>query len=190
MRDKGFRPKFHLSTREQIWDLIGEHVGNRIVLYLEFGVWQGQATRYFAKLLHHPQAMLHGFDSFQGLPERWNIDADVGAFSTGGTIPSVDDHRVRFHEGWFHETLPRFRLPRRDVLVINLDADLYSSTICALNCLRDAIEPGTYLYFDEFSDPVHELRAFDEFLGSTDRKFELLAATPQCDKMLFRCRED
>ena len=33
------------------------------------------------------------------------------------------------------------------------DADLYSSTIYVLRRLRDYIVPGTYLYFDNMSQP-------------------------------------
>jgi len=189
MREKGYRPLQRVSAREQFWDLLGQQIGDRVVLYLEFGVWQGEATRAVAKRLRHPCAMLHGFDSFEGLPERWNLASDAGCFSTNGVMPDINDPRVQFHKGWFHETLPQFVLPPHEVLAINFDADLYSSTIYVLNHLRSAIVPGTYLYFDEFSDRNHELRAFDEFLVASKATFELLAATRALDKVLFRCCE-
>lgn len=187
IRRNGFRPRYAFSRKEQFWDLIGQEVGDRKVLYLEFGVWQGATTRYVASQLRHPESMLHGFDSFEGLPERWNHAAGVGCFSTGGEAPHVDDARVEFHKGRFQETLPEFTLPPHEALVINLDADLYSSTIFVLRHLRDSIARGAYLFFDEFSDRLHERRAFDEFLGSTAISFQLLAATAAFDKVLFVC---
>lgn len=189
IREKGYRPQYVFSKKQQFWNLIGQEIGDRKVLYLEFGVWQGNATRAVAKQLSHPEAMLHGFDSFKGLPERWNFDADEGCFSTGGQLPQIDDPRVQFHKGWFEDTLPTFCLPPHDVLFINCDADLYSSTMFVLDQLRAAITPGTYLFFDEFSDRNHELRAFDEFLARTRMKFHLLAATQAFDKVLFKCVE-
>jgi len=189
IREKGYRPNHVFSKKQQFWNLIGQEIGGRKVLYLEFGVWQGNTTRAVAKQLSHPEAMLHGFDSFKGLPERWNFDTGEGCFSTGGQLPHIEDPRVHFHEGWFEDTLPAFRLPPHDVLLINCDADLYSSTMFVLNQLRAAIIPGTYLFFDEFSDRNHELRAFAEFLTRTKTKFDLLAATRAFDKVLFRCVE-
>jgi Macrocin-O-methyltransferase (TylF) len=190
IREKGFRAEHLFSRNEQFWDLIGKEVGDRKVLYLEFGVWRGSTTRYVATRLRHPDAMLHGFDSFEGLPERWNLGTEAGCFSTDGEIPRIDDVRVEFHKGWFQETLPEFRLPIHENLVINLDADLYSSTIYVLNQLRDSIVPGAYLFFDEFSDRHHELKAFDEFLTSTAMKFRLLAATSSFEKVLFLREEN
>lgn len=187
MRSRGYQPTYRLADKNEFWQLLGRQIGNRVVLYLEFGVWQGETTRAVANHLKNPQSRFHGFDSFEGLPESWNMSADAGCFSTNGRVPHIDDPRVQFHKGWFQETLPGFVLPPYEVLVINLDADLYSSTAFALDCLRDAIVPGTYLYFDEFSDRHHELRAFDEFLRRTEVKVDLVAAAPTFDKVLFRC---
>jgi hypothetical protein len=185
MRKNGFHPAHIFTRKEQFWDLIGQKVGDRKVLYLEFGVWRGAAMRCVAKQLRHPQAMLYGFDSFEGLPEKWNLGADTGCFSTAGEIPVIDDARVSFHKGWFQDTLPQFECPEHESLILNLDADLYSSTIYVLNYLRDVIAPGAYLFFDEFSDRQHELRAFDEFINSTRMRFQLVAATPSFEKVLF-----
>lgn len=190
MRERGYKPSYHLVAKEDFWELLRQRVGERIVLYLEFGVWRGETTTYVAKQLCNPSTQLHGFDSFEGLPERWNLTADAGCFSTNGALPHIDDPRVEFHKGWFQETLVGFELPPHEVLVINLDADLYSSTTCVLNYLQGAIVPGTYLYFDEFSDRHHEMRAFDEFLNRTQMRFDLLAATPAFDKVLFRRSEE
>jgi hypothetical protein len=186
MRAKGYDTRRRFSRREELFDLVGKQVGNREVLYLEFGVFQGQATRYWSKLLLNLNSKLHGFDSFEGLPEEWLPHRQKGHFATDGAIPQIDDNRVEFFKGWFDETLPKYKCPPHEVLVINLDADLYSSTISVLKALQINIVPGTYIYFDEFNHRDHELRAFDEFINQTGMKFFLVGATRTLAQAVFR----
>lgn len=186
MRAKGYDTSRRLARREQLFDLVANEVGNRDVLYLEFGVYQGEATRYWSKLLLHPNSKLHGFDSFEGLPENWFTDVRKGHFDTLGAIPRIEDSRVKFFKGWFEETLPQYECPPHEVLILNLDADLYSSTIFVLRTLKDRIVPGTYICFDEFCSRAHELRAFDEFIGETGMKFSLLRGTRTLRHVVFR----
>jgi hypothetical protein len=187
LRKFGIRVGPTFDTREKLFDLAGREVANRDVLYMEFGVYQGTTTRYWSKLLSNPASKLHGFDSFEGLPEVWTDAAGKGHFSTNGTIPTVDDPRVKFFKGWFDQTLPAYQVPDHEVLVLNFDADLYSSTKCALDRMSNYIVPGTYLYFDEFSDLQHEFRAFVEFCSSSSRRFVVRGATTSMLCVLFQC---
>jgi hypothetical protein len=186
MRAHGYPVKKRFTRREQLFDLIGSEVGDKVVLYMEFGVHRAEATRYWSKVLRNPSSELHGFDSFEGLPEDWNILSRKGYLSVDGEIPVVDDPRVHFFKGWFDQTLPKHTLPQHEVLVLNLDADLYSSTIFVLNALKDRIVPGTYIYFDEINDRMHELLAFDEFIRKTKMSFSLLGVTRILKCALFR----
>ena len=70
----GYRLGPRFSKREDLFDMVGREVRDRKVLYLEFGVYQGASTRYWSKLLRNPASILHGFDSFEGLPEAWSGD--------------------------------------------------------------------------------------------------------------------
>jgi hypothetical protein len=181
-----------VKRREDLYDLIGAEVADREVLYMEFGVFEGYATRLWSKLLRNPKTRLHGFDSFEGLPEAWVESKrvmDKGHFSTDGAIPVIDDARVQFFKGWFDQTLATYEVPPHDVLVINFDADLYSSTKCIFDKMSPHIVPGTYLYFDEFNDPQHELRAFIEFRASSPHKFVLRGATALMRQVVFQCVE-
>jgi len=187
MHANGFDVSHRLGRREQLFDIVAGQVGDREVLYLEFGVFQGQATRYWSKLLRNPGSKLHGFDSFEGLPKNFVPHRQKGYFSVGGQIPQIDDVRVRFFKGWFEETLPRYKCPPHEVLILNFDADLCSATAFVLNTLQDAVVPGTYIYFDEFNHQFHELRAFDEFIKKTGLKFSLLGATRSLEHVLFQC---
>jgi hypothetical protein len=162
--------------REQVWEVIARQVTNRQVLYLEFGVWRGAATQWWSAHLRNPASILHGFDSFEGLPERWRHDSPLGTFDVGGEIPKLDDPRVHFYKGWFNQTLPDYTLPTHEVLVVNMDADIYSSTKYVLDFLESHIHVGTFIYFDEFASWQHELRAFDEFLTKTGAKVRIIAA--------------
>jgi len=177
MRANGFSTRRRYKTREQLYDIVGNRVGSQDVLYLEFGVWQGDSIRYWSKLLKNPLSKLHGFDSFEGLPEDWLHDRPKGCFSTDGQLPVIDDDRVKFLKGWFEDTLRTYEVPPHEKLVINIDADLYSSTVTVLNALESSIIPGTFILFDEFHHRAHELRAFDEFVRRTGMKFTLLGVT-------------
>jgi hypothetical protein len=188
MREHKFKPRWFRDRRD-IWESIGTAIGNQPAVYLEFGVDEGFSIRYWAKLLTHPASHLHGFDSFDGLPEKWRTDYEAGHFSHGGRIPTVDDRRVKFFKGWFNETLPKYTVPAEHTcLVINLDADLYSSTSYVLAHLCAAITPGTYIYLDEFAYRYHELKAFDEFMKTSGKSFEAVGATKDLQHVAFVCR--
>jgi hypothetical protein len=186
MEDHGFSLPERVSDRVAVWDQIAARTDHRKVLYLEFGVASGRSMKYWSKRLTHPGAMLHGFDSFEGLPESggpWT----KGQFATHGAIPDIADPRVRFFKGWFDQTLPEYSPPAHEVLIINLDADLYSSTKCVLQHLRQHIRPGTVIYLDEMTNMDHEPRAFDEFLSETGMEFRLLSADATLAFVAFEC---
>jgi Macrocin-O-methyltransferase (TylF) len=186
MREQSCYPPRTLSDRNAIFDLVGTAVADIQVLYLEFGVYQGESIRYWSKLLTNPASLLHGFDSFEGLPESWAEDHPSGHFSTAGQIPEVSDSRVKFFKGWFEDTLPRYQLPAHSALVVNMDADLYSSTKFVLDHLAGWLGVGDWLYFDEFSCWQHEFRAFREFVEETGMRFEGVAESNNLWNIAFR----
>ena len=185
LRANGFDDSPRYRTRELLYSAIGSSVGHERVLYLEFGVYEGYSMRTWSGLLKNPLSSLHGFDSFEGLPEAWDARRPRGTFDVKGSVPKFDDTRVRLHQGWFDETLPSFTLPERERLVLNMDADLYSSTKFVLDTLREEIKPGTIIIFDEFCDRAHELKAFDEFLQTTGMKFRFIGATETLEHVAF-----
>jgi hypothetical protein len=189
-RAQGFIYPVRFPHRAQVFNVVAEKIKDARVLYLEFGVYQGTSMRWWSEALKNPASTLHGFDSFEGLPEAFDDAGGKyarGWFSTGGQIPQVDDPRVTFFKGWFDQTLSGYTLPDHDVLVINIDADLYSSTIFVLNTLRPHITQGTYLYLDDMSRPDHEPRAMQEFMLETGLKFRPLAADVTLNNAFFVC---
>jgi O-methyltransferase len=175
MAERGFTFPERVPDRFDVFAAVARRVADKKVLYLEFGVAAGESMRWWSAALKNPASQLHGFDSFEGLPEQagpWS----KGQFSTDGAIPKIDDSRVTFHKGWFDQTLPTYALPPHDQLIVNLDADLYSSTILVMRSLAPHLKPGTFVYFDEMNHPDHEPKAFDEFVAETGITFRPVCA--------------
>ena len=191
MAKNNFHIERRVPDRPDVFAAVAEQVHDKQVLYLEFGVFTGASMRYWSNALKHPDAILHGFDSFEGLPEDFDVDGPYtkGTFDLKGKIPQIDDPRVEFFKGWFDEALPKYKLPEYEVLVIVLDADLYSSTQYVLNHFCSYIMPGTFIYFDELSRTDHEPRAFEEFMKESGLHFRLVSADYSLNMAFFECVE-
>jgi hypothetical protein len=83
--------------------------------------------------------------------------------------------------------LPRYHPPAHDVLVINMDADIYSSTKYVLNYLPPQIKPGTSIYFDEMNHLDHELWAFEQLTSQNSIKFRPVCADRTLAHVSFEC---
>ena len=141
--------------------------------FYEFGVWRGEAFRHLIKAFKKG----YGFDTFEGIPEDWH-DEKTGTYSSDGDIPQIEGGE--FIVGKFEDTLPKFfSEPRPAASVINFDADLYSSTICALNFSKPLIDRLTILVFDEFiinkNWEQDEYKALNEFCLKNNYTYEVLA---------------
>lgn len=185
----GFNANKRVRDRYEVFNAVIDQIANKKVLYLEFGVNTGNSIKYWSSSLKNPESVLHGFDSFEGLPEDFDVDGPItrSTHANKGKIPDIDDDRVKFFKGWFDEVLPTYHLPEYEVLVIMLDADLYSSTMCVLNYLRPHIIPGTFIYFDELSRLEHEPRAFIDFINNSGQKFKLVSVEDSLNRAFFEC---
>jgi predicted O-methyltransferase YrrM len=154
-------------------------------LVLEFGVYTGVSLRWIAD--RSPGFMVHGFDSFEGLPEDWTHIQKKGRFSLQGELPDVGASNVVLHKGWFENTLPAFLAEHPGpVRFAHIDCDLYSSSRTVLDQLEPRLATGTVLVFDEYLNypgwEKHEHRAFRELIARTGRRYEYIAfaSTTQC----------
>ena len=82
--------------------------------------------------------------------------------------------------GKFEDTLPSFFSESRPMAsLINFDADLHSSTICALNYSKTVIDKDTVLVFDEFIISENweqdEFKALNEFCSNNRCSYEVVA---------------
>ena len=67
------------------------------------GVYKGDSARAIAGIF--PDHTIHGFDSFEGLPEDWS-HVLKGAFGDiKGILPDMPKN-VILYKGWFENTLP------------------------------------------------------------------------------------
>jgi hypothetical protein len=150
--------------------------------YLEFGVFTGGTIRFIAKRIG--DRTIHGFDSFEGLPEAWSgFSLGRRAFDVGGRLPRVRAN-VRLHRGWFEDTLPEWVTSNPGpIAFIHIDCDLYSSTQTILTLLAGRCVPGTIILFDEYFNypnwEVHEYKAFQEFVTKHAVKYRYLAFARQ-----------
>jgi len=152
-------------------------------LWLEFGVFEGQTVNMISR---YTEGRVFGFDSFEGLPEKWERGdkgwySEKGAFSTEGKMPAVNDN-VRLIKGLFSETLPRFLKEHdSDVAFLHIDCDLYSSTKTVFDLLHPRIKSGTIIAFDEIYNypgfEKHELKALLEFAEQRGVVYEWLYHT-------------
>ncbi|MEO1032565.1 MAG: TylF/MycF/NovP-related O-methyltransferase [Bacteroidota bacterium] len=170
------------KTRKELYTYLNDEINNTAINYCEFGVYQGASIKYWSATNTDPKSDFHGFDTFTGLPETWsNFTGGLskGVFDVKGQLPQIDDDRVFFHKGLFQDTLPSFIKNNElsNTLVINIDADLYSSTLFVLTQMDNLIKTGTIIIFDEFSSMLHEFRALEDYCMSYRREYEVLAAT-------------
>lgn len=145
-------------------------------LWLEFGVASGRTINYISKFT---QDKVYGFDSFEGLPEKWRDGFDKGCFNRNGKLPQVNSN-VELIPGWFNETLPGFiqHHNHQKVSFIHMDADLYSSTKYIFDLLKDYLDDDCVIVFDElvnypgFDGDKGELKAFYEFITENRVDYE------------------
>src|SRR5665213_2973797 len=72
-------------------------------LCCEFGVFEGRTINHIASRW---KGKVHGFDSFDGLPEDWRADFNAGRFKLE-QLPQVSAN-VDLHKGLFHDSIPGF----------------------------------------------------------------------------------
>ena len=157
-------------------------------LVVEFGVFQGYTLNVLARRVAPEQVW--GFDSFQGLPESWQVssqhDLAAGTFAVND-LPTVEPN-AELVVGWFSDTLPTWLAQHAGpVRLLHIDSDLYSSARYILTMLNNRIVPGTVIVFDDmysWYDPDFypnwaqgEFRALSEWCHMFDRGFDPLYRT-------------
>ena len=151
--------------------------------FLEFGVYKGKSIKIISKLVgKRSSKIVHGFDSFEGLPEDWFGFNDVkGRFNLNGKEPDVPEN-VKLHKGWFNDVIPKFLVENDDsVSLLHIDSDLYSSAKTVLDLLRERIVVNTIIVFDEYFNYPNwqkgEFKAFQEFVKENNIRYEYMAFT-------------
>ena len=177
---KYLKGKKHI-TRYDLYSYILKHenIDDDIIDYLEFGVYKGDSLKWWSEHLKNSNTRLFGFDTFTGLPEKF-ASLKKGHFSTNKSLPNINDKRIRYEIGLFQETLDIFinTIDLKRKSIINIDADLYSSTLFVLTKLIPKLKKGSILIFDEFCSNfgTHEYRAFIDFISSYYIEYQFLGS--------------
>ncbi|HSH60888.1 MAG TPA: TylF/MycF/NovP-related O-methyltransferase [Acidimicrobiales bacterium] len=155
--------------------------------YYEFGLWQGYSfcvAQAAASSAGGTAPQFFGFDSFEGLPPLTGPDAGSHEFKAGDYAGSyeevvsnlnhfgVDWERTHLVKGWYDalpESAAHLATKMGPAALVLVDCDLYESTVPVLRFVRDRLQPGTIVMFDDWncfdrSDDMGQRRAFREFL--------------------------
>ena len=156
--------------------------------FYEYGVWNGVSFKYLIKSFKKG----FGFDTFTGIPETWHNEPK-GNYTNFGLVPDIKGGE--FIVGKFEDTLPKFFLKQRQpASLINFDADLYSSTICALNNSKEIIDKKTILIFDEFimndNWEQDEYKALNEFSNNLGVSYEVIAVCLSTKQVALKLNKD
>ena len=146
-------------------------------LVCEFGVYKGDSINFLADFFNKT---IHGFDSFEGLPETWNRYYQKDYFAIKG-LPKLKNN-VSLHKGLFEESIPEFinNTQNKDQIIeyLHIDSDLYSSAKIIFNLLEKKIVKGTIIVFDEYFNfqnwKKHEYKAFQEFIKRSNLSYRYL----------------
>jgi hypothetical protein len=153
-----------------------DNISNKYSHVLEFGVASGCSLRQIRNTLPLKYNVF-GFDSFQGLPEDWvGTTCKQGAFSTYGAIPNIKN--VKFFDGWFADTIPKYLKIAKPIALLHLDCDLYSSTKTVLDMVGHLLFSDSIICCDEWiyctSDGTykddHEQKAVLEWIDKSGKK--------------------
>jgi len=174
----------------------------------EFGIWQGASAISIANILesHNVRCnMMYGFDSFEGLPsydaDAWlpnERDSDLwdeklfDLTTSGQSVQDVIDRiqtklefsptPMKFIPGYYETSLKDELVSRHEMkpaVYIDIDVDLYKSTILALDFLfrNNLIQVGTLIGY-------HDWGGLKEFTGG-----ESLAHKELMKKFHVTCEE-
>jgi tetratricopeptide (TPR) repeat protein len=181
-------PSVHYFTHDMV-QLAMQNTSLENGLILEFGVYYGKTIRMMAE--YFPNDVIHGFDTFEGLPGDW-FNTKQGSYSTDGTLPSVPDN-VNFYKGLFSETLPDFLANQPSELPIrlmNIDCDMYASTKDVFDLVHNRVKPGTIIIFDEYIQNPNwkedEYKAFQEAVERFGWKYEYIAISMTSQQAIVR----
>lgn len=162
--------------------------------WLEFGVREGQTIQW--TLDKKPNQVIHGFDSWEGLPEEWNTGAQVWKKGEMSVPMPKFSSNVKLYKGWFEDTIDPWKEQNNDwISYLHIDSDLYSSAKTVLTKLNDRIVPGTLIVFDELINfrlmqkmntwAQHEWKALMEWQFEFKREVSPVARTSM-NQVAFR----
>jgi len=162
--------------------------------FVECGVGAGAqiAAMQVANEKMKGERVIWGFDSFKGIPLAGPHDAEqpgIGAIThdvsvpenerlvssgiTAHSIQNVENNikragvsiiGIRLVEGWFQNTLYKYKEVLYPISLLRLDGDLYESTICCLENLYPLVVEGGVVIIDD--NLVGVTKALQDYFGN------------------------
>ena len=174
-----YQTEWDYNRRYQLYEAVAqqEGVSQPPIDYFEFGVASGSSFKWWLQKNTHMASRFFGFDTFEGLPEKWG-PFEKGAMAHRLETLQISDSRATFYKGLFQQTLIPFleQYQSGNRKLIHMDADLFSATIFALSQLYRFLRPGDIILFDEFAVPQHEFLAFKIFTESFYIDYDVIGA--------------
>jgi hypothetical protein len=187
-----------LVAKHKLLEFAASLIGDRPINYLEFGVRAGVSMEVVASAHLHQDSRLYGFDTFEGLPEDWVSfwgNKKSRMFGQGAMaveqMPVFQDQRIKLFKGVFQETLPNAlnTIKKDKISFLNIDCDIYTGALYALTMCHPYLNSGSFVYFDEFYDPLNEFAAFNDYIRSYYLKGKFTLIGRAYDGYLFRYEE-
>jgi hypothetical protein len=168
-----------VTRSKLLWKLCKQALKNEIPGdFVECGVWRGGSAGLMGLALQRfdksSTRNLHLFDSFEGLPQPSINDGAIAAEYSGGVNSgelvsvfecvaglsdvqhfifkqlNLTENRMRFHKGWFQDTLPNLGDKPENIALLRLDGDWYESTKVCLEHLYDRVPKGGIIILDDY----------------------------------------
>jgi O-methyltransferase len=152
----------------------------------ECGVRYGKSSFFILNALNDPTRPHHLCDSFEGLSEPTDDDAEIGGRRDAWQAGDLEaDERIareqlkafpqcRFHRGWIPDCFAG--LEDRRFAMVHIDVDLYEPTLAAFEFFHPRLTPGAVMVCDDygFASCPGARKAVDEyFAGRPDVPIEL-----------------
>lgn len=179
--------KFGLGERKRIFLSIARfaHINRPIRgYYMEFGCHEANTMRMAWDTFQYLfDWTFVAFDSFQGLPEMEQFDRSA-IFEPGNLQTAEQDfirtvtrhgmprNRLKVVKGFYDKSLTpalAAEMAGQKAAVVYVDCDLYASTVPVLEFVREFLQKGTVIVFDDWNcyhadSEFGERRAWREFL--------------------------
>ena len=150
-------------------------------VYMEFGSHEVNTFRMALRTMvfQKPNNIykFYAFDSFEGMPEPdgidkqkiWKRSMNHTSLETFLKIVKKDLYRVQAIKGFYNNSLKNFDYnSKHPIALAYIDCDYYSSTVECLNFIKDKLQHGCLIAFDDwdcyYADPQRGQRlAFNKF---------------------------
>lgn len=139
---------------------------------LEFGVGSGNSFIWMLKQIeiNNFDTKLIGFDSWLGLPKEtsgiWYPDRHAEgnyAFNKNIVLNSIKNYELDkknnyyFVDGFYENSLTKeVQSKISNVILINIDVDIYKSSMEVLNFIEPFLTKDVILYWDDWKDPADQ----------------------------------